>query len=82
MTNKTTMELKHDRGAPGFQLNLFGGPEQIVVVPGGAIVHPIRRRMSGQLPRRRKRSAGDEDRQLKLPLSESGGPSTPPDHHH
>ena len=42
---------------------------------------PVRRRMAGQLSRRRKRRmiAGDEDPQLQLPLSESGDASTPPE---
>jgi hypothetical protein len=54
-----------------FQFDLFAAPEQIVVAPAGAVVHPDRRRMAGQLPRQRKRPrAGDgaDVRQLELPL--------------
>jgi hypothetical protein len=59
-----------DRGTIGFQLDLFAVPEQVVDAPGGAVVHPVRRRMAGQPPRRKRRSggAGADARQLELPL--------------
>ena len=66
-----------DRGIPGFQLDLFAAPERIAIARGGA-VHPLRRRMAGQLPRRRKRRSAGDDRQLQLSLGESGGALTPP----
>jgi hypothetical protein len=62
-----------------FQLDLFAGSEQIIVASGGAI-HPVRRRMSGQLPRRRKRKSDEDQRQLELPFGEHGGALTPPAH--
>jgi len=58
------------------QFDLFEGPQQIIVASGGAI-HPDRRRLSGKLPRRRKRRNADQEDQLELPLGEPGGASTP-----
>jgi hypothetical protein len=60
-----------DRGTAGFQLDLFAAPERIVVAPSGAVVHPVRRRMAGQLPRRRrprKACTGYQVHQLELPF--------------
>src|SRR5689334_16194642 len=63
-----------DHGTIGFQLDLFAIPERIVGARGGAVVNPVRRRMAGQLPWRRKhRSAGDENRQLQLSFGEPRG---------